>query len=318
MQLKKKKWALFVLIATFLLLSGCFGGNVAPEPVPSTPSNLAATANSSTQVELSWQDNSNNEKRFYIYRKSSTSSTVSVNLANSDYSQIGYVGANSNGAYDTGASPGTSYWYKVTAWNDSGESGFSNEASTTTPAEQTIPIAPSNLTTTVISCNQVDLNWQDNSDNEDGFKIFRTSGGTTYYEIADLLANTTSYSNTGLSADWVYWYYIQAYNSGGTANSNSASATTLPFVEILNHQLGEKYGDACVTGQGRNNSNQRIDWIEITVWWYNSSGTLLDTDWDLISDVPKLTTFNFEVWGYNIPRNQVAWYDIEVTDVTIY
>jgi len=318
MQLKKKKWALFVLIATFLLLSGCFGGNVAPEPVPSTPSNLTATANSSTQVELSWQDNSNNEKRFYIYRKSSTSSTVSGSLANSDYSQIGYVGANSNGAYDTGANPGTTYWYKVTAWNDSGESGFSNETSATTPTEQTIPIAPSNLTTAVVYCNQVDLDWQDNSDNEDGFKIFRTFGGTTYYKVADLAANITSYSDTGLGANSAYWFYVQVYNSAGTANSNSVSITTPPMVEILNHQIGENYGDACVNGQGKNNWSEMIDWIEITVWWYDSTGVLLGTDWDLVSDVPSQTTFNFEVWGFNIPRNQVTRYDIEVTDITNY
>ena len=320
MQLKKKKWALLVFFGvTFLLLSGCNGGSITPEPIPSAPSNLTATANSSTQVELSWQDNSNNEKRFYIYRKSLTSSTVSDSLTNSEYSQIGYVGANSNGAYDTELSPATTYSYKVTAWNNSGESDFSNEATITTPAEQTIPNAPSNLAATVMGCYQIDLNWQDNSDNEDGFKVFRLSGAsTTYSEVADLPANSTFYSNLGLYADWVYSYYIQAYNSAGSSTSNSASATTLPFVEILNHQLGEKYGDAYVTGQGRNNLNQMIDWIEITVWWYDSSGVLLRTDWGLINDVPGLTTFNFEVWGYNIPRNQVAWYDIEVTDVTIY
>jgi len=318
MQLKKKKWALFVLIATFLLLSGCFGGNVAPEPIPSAPSNLTVVANSSTQIELSWQDNSNNEERFYLYRKSASNSTLSGSLANSDYSQIGYAGANSSGAYDTGVNPETTYWYKVTAWNDSGESGFSNEASATTPAEQTMPNAPSNLAATVMGCYQVDLNWQDNSDNEDGFKVFRLSGAsTTYSEVADLPANSTFYSNLGLYADWVYSYYIQAYNSAGISTSSSVSATTLPFVQILNHQLGEKYGNACVTGQGRNNLNQMIDWIEITVWWYDSSGVLLDTDWDLISDVPGQTTFNFEVLSI-ISRNQVARYDIEITDVTIY
>ena len=316
MRLKKKKWAQFVLIATFLLLSGCFGGNVAPEPIPSAPSNLTTIANSSTQVELSWQDNSNNEKRFYIYRKTINSNS-SMFFTNSDYTQVGYVGANAVGAYDSGVNPATTYSYKITAWNDSGESDFSNEATVMTPAEQTIPTAPSNLTTTVVGCNQVDLNWQDNSDNEDGSKVFRISGGTTYYEIADLSANTTFYSNTGLSADWAYSYYIQAYNLAGSSTSNSASATTLPFVGILNHQLGEKYGDACVTGQGRNNSNQMIDWIEITVWWYDSSGVLLDTDWDLISDVPGQTTFNFEVSSI-ISRSQVARYDIELTDVTIY
>lgn len=319
MQLKKKKWALLVFFGVaFLFLSGCNGGGVAPEPVPSAPSNLTATANSSTQVELSWQDNSSNEKRFYIYRKSVSNSTLSDSLANSNYSQIGYVGANSNGAYDTGANPETTYWYKVTAWNDSGESGFSNEVSTTTPAGQAVPAAPSNLTTTVVKYNQVDLNWQDNSDNEDGFRVFRTSGGTTYYEIADLDSNTTSYSNT-VSASSVYWYYIQAYNSAGTAKSNSASATTPAAVEVLDYHMEEEWlgYDWCewkttIVGNVRNNTGGTL-----TIWmkgkFFDQNGVMVDTSWDLLDPVGAGETWQFEIphWneiGERISRVE-AWVD---------
>ncbi|HEC65643.1 MAG TPA: hypothetical protein ENI23_10125 [bacterium] len=227
MQLKKKKLALFVIIATFPLLSGCFGGKVAPEPVPNAPSNLTATANSSTQVELSWQDNSNNEERFYLYRKSVTSSAVSSNLVNSDYSQIGYVGANSNGAYDTEASPGTTYWYKVTAGNDSGESDFSNEASVTTPGEATAPSAPSNLTGQAISSSEINLTWQDNSSNEMGFYIYRKTTDD-YSIIATMEANATSYNNTNLNPETAYSYKIIAYNDIGESESSNAINVTTP------------------------------------------------------------------------------------------
>jgi len=227
MQLKKKKRALFVLIGTFLLLSGCNGGGVAPEPIPSAPSNLTVTANSSTQVELSWQDNSNNEERFYLYRKSVTSPAVSVGLANSDYSQIGYVGANSNGAYDTEASPGTTYWYKVTAWNNSGESEPSNEATVTTPGEATAPPAPSNLAGQAVSSSEINLTWQDNSSNETGFYVYRKTTDD-YSIIATMEANATSYNNTGLNPEIAYSYKVAAYNNVGESESSNAINVTTP------------------------------------------------------------------------------------------
>ena len=327
MQLKKKKWALLVSFGVaFLLLSGCNGGRVAPEPVPSAPSNLTVTANSSTQVELSWQDNSSNEKRFYLYRRSVTSSAVSVGLANSDYSQIGYVGANSNGAYDTGANPGTTYWYKVTAWNNGGESGFSNEASVTTPAGPPpieAPTAPSNLTTTVVGYNQVDLTWQDNSNNEDGFRVFRTnSGGSTFYEKANLPASTTSYSDSNVSQNSSYWYHIQAYNSAGTGNSGSVSATIParpPDVEILDYHMEEEYlgydwceWETTIVGNIRNNTGDTL-----TIWmkgkFFDQNGVMVDTSWDLLDPVGAGETWRFEIphWneiGERISRVE-AWVD---------
>ncbi len=218
---------MFVLLATFPLLNGCFGGNVAPEPVPSAPSNLTVTANSSTQVELSWQDNSSNEERFYLYRKSVTSSAVSGNLTNSDYSQTGYVGANSNGAYDTGVSPGTTYSYRVTAWNESGESESPYEATVITPGEPTAPSSPSNLVGQAVSSSEINLTWQDNSSNETGFYVYRKTTDD-YSIIATMEANATSYNNTGLSPETAYSYKMAAYNNIGESGFSNALCVHTP------------------------------------------------------------------------------------------
>ena len=90
------------------------------------------------------------------------------------------------------------------------------------------PAPPSGLTATAVSSTQIDLNWVDNSNNEDGFNVLRslTSGGP-YSTITSLAANTTSFSNTGLTPSTTYYYVVRAVNSGGqSANSNEASATT--------------------------------------------------------------------------------------------
>ncbi|MDQ7064155.1 MAG: S8 family serine peptidase [candidate division KSB1 bacterium] len=90
------------------------------------------------------------------------------------------------------------------------------------------PAAPSNLTATAVSTSQIDLSWTDNSNNEDGFKIERKDpGSTTFVEIAQVGANVTNYSDTGLNPNSTYTYRVRAFNADGNSGySNEASATT--------------------------------------------------------------------------------------------
>ena len=90
---------------------------------PTAPSNLTATAVSRSQINLAWNDNSSNESGFYIERAPSGSTT---------FTQIASVGANVKTYSNTGLSTGTTYQYRVRAYNGSGNSGYSNTASATT------------------------------------------------------------------------------------------------------------------------------------------------------------------------------------------
>ncbi len=67
------------------------------------------------------------------------------------------------------------------------------------------PLAPSHLTLSADSSSSVSLSWQDNSDNELGFKIFRND-----VLIDTLSAGQTTYHDTGLSAHTTYTYMIKA------------------------------------------------------------------------------------------------------------
>ncbi len=89
--------------------------------------------------------------------------------------------------------------------------------------------APSNLTATAVSSTRIDLNWQDNSDDEKGFKIERRQGQTgDFSQIAKVGADKTNYSDKGLSAGTTYYYRVKAYNAQGNSDySNTAQATTL-------------------------------------------------------------------------------------------
>jgi hypothetical protein len=90
-------------------------------PIPDPPSNLVASATSISQINLSWIDNSNVEEGFKIERWNG-----------SGYSQIATVGANVTTFADSGLATATAYSYRVRAFNNFGDSGYSNESSATT------------------------------------------------------------------------------------------------------------------------------------------------------------------------------------------
>lgn len=115
-------------------------------------------------------------------------------------------------------------WNDVRAWWDGIFYGFIPAG---TP-QVVIPAAPSGLSATAASSAQINLSWIDNSSNETGFRIERSSdGGSTYSLIDTTAAGATSYTNANLSAGTTYHYRICAYNSAGnSAYSNVASATT--------------------------------------------------------------------------------------------
>lgn len=74
------------------------------------------------------------------------------------------------------------------------------------------------------------LNWNDNSDNEEGFLIERSiDGGSEFIIIDQVGVNTETYLDTSLVGDTEYWYRVKAFNSFGTSGaSNVASAITNP------------------------------------------------------------------------------------------
>lgn len=88
------------------------------------------------------------------------------------------------------------------------------------------PAAPSNLTATPV--NSIELNWQDNSNNEDGFYVESTQDTVagSWTQIATVGADVTTYLHTGLTNGVTYYYRVRAYNGNGSSSwSNVAGAT---------------------------------------------------------------------------------------------
>ncbi len=103
------------------------GGGTPPPPEPTAPADptgLAATAVSSSQINLSWSDNADNEDSYQVEQ-----STDSIN-----FSSVAILGANATSYSVTGLTASTTYSYRVNASNTAGTSGNSNVASATTDA----------------------------------------------------------------------------------------------------------------------------------------------------------------------------------------
>ncbi|MEO1053271.1 MAG: PA14 domain-containing protein [Bacteroidota bacterium] len=339
-----------------------------PGSAPASPTNLTATATSYDAIDLTWDDNSDNENNFQIYRSTNISGP---------FAPIQLVGADATSYTDAGLASETTYYYQVIALGDYGESGevaaaqeeignirfgiaaqdgaggtgyimftkerthdrftsprpngsnsdhfiaikylndqwvydnnstytaftpestdlimaevdFANDqitgleatsgevngietgfasgdltfyadrwngnnndgeftitgtyfnrnvlngADATTLALPPSPNAPANLTATALSTTSIQIDWEDSSDNEDRFEIYRSSVTNSNFIILDTInaanGGTLSYTDEGLFTNVVYYYKIAAVNVAGATESVEASAKTLNNEPVL-------------------------------------------------------------------------------------
>jgi alpha-tubulin suppressor-like RCC1 family protein len=219
-------------------------------PIP--PSFLLVTTVSSSQIDMSWRDNSPNETGFIIER--SPDGII--------YATLVTVGSNPVSYSDTGLTLGTTYYYRIRAYNAFGDSPYSN-------ARNAIPtlFSPLPLILTVVSSTQVNLSWIDNSPDETGFKIERKIGRNgTWIEIAIVNQGVIDYSYitaSGLAPNTSYYYRVRAYI--GTDDSNYSNTEC---VAISGNWYTVAAGDYHTIGLKTNGT--------IWAWGLNGQGQLGD------------------------------------------
>jgi hypothetical protein len=97
---------------------------------PIAPTNLIATVVSDSRIDLSWEDLANDEFGYQIERSS--------DQANWDLIDI--ISANSTTHVDNSVSGGLTYYYRLSAYNNSGIAAYSNTVDVTTPGSSSISI----------------------------------------------------------------------------------------------------------------------------------------------------------------------------------
>ena len=179
---------------------------------PAAPAHLRGEMSGERRVRLFWNDGSDNETGFAVYRESGGQNQL-----------IGRLLAGATRLDDDDTRPATTYRYRVRAENENGLSSAA-EFTITTPAIDT----PAQLAATAAGPDAIALTWVDKAANETGYEVWGRFLGADEL-LATVPANLQNAAIEGLIADSTYTFKVRAVLPAGfTAFSNAASASTLP------------------------------------------------------------------------------------------
>ena len=194
--------------------------------VPGEPTNLAATAPDTSQIDLVWRapssDGGSSITGYRIEVSDNGRAWVDLVRDTEDPNNTNYS--------HTNLAPGSLRYYRVSAINSVGTGPPSRLASATT---FDFPAPPTGLTATPNGETQIDLSWNrpsnDGGSPITGYRIDVSESGGAIWSVlvANFQSNTTAYSHTGLSAGDTRHYRVYAMNKWGRGGqSDVANATT--------------------------------------------------------------------------------------------
>ena len=180
---------------------------------PMVPTNITATALSTSSIRVSWTEVPNTVG-YHIYRNFSPSGTFSL-----------LTTVSSTLFSNTGLSTNTTYYYKVSAYNEIGESSQSATVYATTLGP---PNTPTNVTASVGSFSMARLSWSAVT-GATSYNIYRANNPNGTFTRLASTTNTT-YQASGIldsSGRYDYCYKVSAVNSyGESAMSDWVCART--------------------------------------------------------------------------------------------
>ena len=193
---------------------------------PSVPANLTAPSTTASSISLAWSASTDNVgvTGYQILRAPGASGGT--------FTQIGT--ATSTSFVNTGLTASTTFRYQVRAVDAAGNaSAVSNTVTAATQAgggDTQAPSVPANLTAPSTTTSSISLAWSASTDNVGvtGYQILRAPGtsGGTFTQIGT--SATTSFVNSGLTANTTFRYQVRAVDAAGNASavSNTVTATT--------------------------------------------------------------------------------------------
>jgi fibronectin type 3 domain-containing protein len=210
-------------VATQDILTWTFAPN-APQ-APNAPSGLGGTPANATAITLTWTNNATNQTGFHLDR--ATDPNFTTNLITLT------LPASPNSFTDTatGLAPGSTFYYRLRAFNTAGDSANSNVAAVSIPLA---PPKPTDAQVVGVATNRLDLSWTDNAGSQaDNYVILRSVNGGTFTNYATLPPgsatppSTYTWSDTGVVPGTGYEYHIEAVNVSGNNDFIGANAITL-------------------------------------------------------------------------------------------
>ncbi|MFA5795419.1 MAG: LamG-like jellyroll fold domain-containing protein [Candidatus Brocadiia bacterium] len=237
------------------------GTTLADTSAPSAPTNLSATAVTSSQINLSWTGSTDNiaVTGYKVYRNGSLCANLSTGLYYSD----------------TGLEGSTLYTYYLLAYDAAGNNSTASITATATTLAAVDTQTPSTPTTLVVSsptCTSLRLDFGGSTDNVavTGYKIYRNS---VYISSA-----ITTYDNTGLTPNTAYGYTVAAYDAVGniSVQCGAVTGTTLADTSAPSIPVGLT-GTAVSTSQINLYWNASTDNVGVSGYMVYRNGTQIST-----------------------------------------
>ncbi len=190
-----------------------------PASVPAAPTSMTASAGPS-YIDLTWSSNGASLTGFHLYRGTSENNV----------SLFQTLSSSARSYRDITATAGTTYYYRVGAFNDLVSSSLSDQASARITV---VPNAPTSLVATIYGSG-VHLAWAAPVDNGGspllGYKVYR---GTTAGEESSIpigMIGTAAYDDLTVTAGIRYYYVVKACNAIGDSVAGNEASARVPTV----------------------------------------------------------------------------------------
>lgn len=128
--------------------------------------------------------------------------------------------------HDPDLLPGTTYTYRLQAFNVHGSSPYSGEFAVTTDGT-IVPARPSNLRFAPLTTSNLQLSWQDNAQDELFYRVETRIGGTWERLPQVLPADATSVVIGGLEGGLIYRFRVRAVGVFGDSQSSNTALSSV-------------------------------------------------------------------------------------------
>lgn len=178
-------------------------GPVSVRTPPGDPDPSQPVVRNGTDVTLEWAPSTGTQTSYEVQR--------GIGFPGQDFQLIATLPGDRTSFVDSTTQPETTYSYRIRAVNESGPSEWSAEIRVRTP-----PFAPSALAPVVAGTSRTDLTWTDVSGIEDGYRVERRDAPEgEWARLADLPADTASYSDATARQDRRYRYRVASFDANG-------------------------------------------------------------------------------------------------------
>ena len=263
---------------------------------PAAPSDLWATPYSESDVYMNWSDNSSDETGFVVDRSTTPNFTANVTTTNLAADTTEYVASSllSN----------VTYYFRVHAVNNDGDSANTGVASVATYYSYQLPDTPTNPAATALSPTAVDLSWTDPGQSyygyqATGFLIERATNSAFTQNLSrtSVASSVTNYTDTGLSAGTTYYYRV--YGTNDTGWSYPTQAMTVSTL------TGSGQAPTVATAAGASSSPVTGTTTNLSVLGADNedSESSLTYTWSVVSQPDGVTAPTFSINGNNSGKN---------------